>query len=54
VGCSSSAEDKPSASVFSARPGVDAPLVTGVSKVDGVEPTATQTSHVMANYQQDN
>jgi len=44
VGCSLSAEDKPSAPAFSDRTGVAAALVSGVSKVDGVEPTATRVS----------
>jgi len=48
VGCLSSA--KPLAPVFSSRSGtgVAAALVSGVSKVDGVEPTATQMTVVTA------
>jgi len=47
VGCASSAECSVSSSVvFSARPGVADALATGVSKVDGVEPTAVQTTVV--------
>jgi len=49
VGCSSSAEAKLSAAVFSARTGVFPALVSGVSKVDGVEPTAKQRADVTAD-----
>ena len=45
VGCSSSAEGTPSVAAFSARTGVAEALDSGVSKVDGVEPTAAMYVH---------
>jgi len=42
VGWSSSTEDKSSVAAFAARPGDAAAALAGVSKVDGVEPTATE------------
>jgi len=46
VGCSSSAEGTPSVAAFSARTGVADALDSGVSKVDGVKPTAAvYTNH---------
>ena len=53
VSCASSAERNVSLAVFSARTGVAAALVSGVSKVDGVEPTAVQTTVVTENCPQE-
>ena len=53
VSCASSAECNVSLAVFSTRTGVAAALVSGVSKLDGVEPTAVQTTVVTENCPQE-